>query len=372
VKVLLTGAAGFLGWHTRARLRALTNHHVMPVNRGNWSDLPRLAIGAEAVLHLAGINRAEPAVVEQGNVDLALDLASAVRRCGASPVVIFANSIHADSDTPYGAGKRQAASLLEAAARDVGGRYVDVRLPNLFGEHGQPHYNSFVATFVDCIVRGVGPEISDRPVNLMHVQEAAEVLIGCLISSAWTVAPPGTPTTVQQVYGRLRLFDGLYQVGDIPPLLTNLDVNLFNTLRAARFPDSYPIPISRRADHRGDLTELVRAHGGQGQTFLSTTRPGATRGEHFHLRKIERFVVIGGQARISLRRLFSDRVVSFDVEGEMPAVVDMPTLWAHHITNTGDRELTTIFWANELFDPDSPDTFPEPVDAPELVQAGGA
>jgi len=105
----------------------------------------------------------------------------------------------------------------------------------------------------------------------------------------------------------------------------------------------------------------VRAHGGQGQTFVSTTKPGITRGEHFHLRKIERFVVLRGEARISLRRMFADDVVSFDVTGDAPAVVDMPTMWVHNITNTGASELTTLFWTHELFDPAAPDTFPDTV-----------
>ena len=143
-----------------------------------------------------------------------------------------------------------------------------------------------------------------------------------------------------------------------------MDVDLFNTLRSARFPVGAPIPLTPRIDDRGRLVEAVRSHGGPGQSFVSTTRPGITRGEHFHLRKIERFVVIGGRARISLRRLFTDEVVSFDVTGETPVAVDMPTMWVHKIINTGDGELTTLFWSNELFDPAAPDTFPELVGGP--------
>jgi UDP-2-acetamido-2,6-beta-L-arabino-hexul-4-ose reductase len=136
---------------------------------------------------------------------------------------------------------------------------------------------------------------------------------------------------------------------------------LFNTYRAALFPNHYPIALTAHADERGRLVETVRAHGGQGQTFVSTTRPGITRGEHFHLGKVERFVVLSGRARISLRRVCTDEIVSFDVSGEAPAVVDMPTMWVHNITNIGDTELTTLFWTHSLFDPDNPDTFWEPV-----------
>jgi UDP-2-acetamido-2,6-beta-L-arabino-hexul-4-ose reductase len=369
VRILLTGAAGFLGWHTRVRLRALTDHEVVSVTRANWLELPELMDGADTVIHVAGINRGTADVLEQGNPRLAEDVVTAIRRSGARPVVVFANSIHADADTPYGLGKRRASTILGDGVRAAGSYYVDVRLPNLFGEHGRPEYNSFVATFVDCVVNDRRPDIVDRPVNLMHVQEAAGLLLDGLTGQSVNV-PAGTQSTVQGVYDRLRQFSDLYAGGDIPPLLSELDLDLFNTLRAARFPGCYPIPLVRRADHRGGLTEVVRSHGGQGQTFVSTTRPGITRGEHFHLRKVERFAVVGGRARISLRRLFDHRVVSFDVDGDAPVVVDMPTLWAHNITNTGDQELLTVFWTSELFDPERPDTFAEPVAVTELVGSG--
>jgi UDP-2-acetamido-2,6-beta-L-arabino-hexul-4-ose reductase len=134
-----------------------------------------------------------------------------------------------------------------------------------------------------------------------------------------------------------------------------------NTLRAALFPTHYPLRLPEHIDGRGRLTEVVRAHGGQGQTFVSTTKPGSTRGEHFHLSKFERFAVLIGKARISLRKLFSDEVVCFDVDSASPEVVDMPTMWAHNIRNFGDTDLTTLFWTHTLFDVDASDTYPESV-----------
>jgi UDP-2-acetamido-2,6-beta-L-arabino-hexul-4-ose reductase len=367
MKVLLTGAEGFLGWHTRVRLRAMTCHEVVPATRTNWSQLPELMAGADAVLHVAGVNRGAPEEVESENRRLAEDVVAAIRRSGARPTVVFANSIHAGTDTPYGLGKGAASTLLGTGVPEAGGRYVDVRLPNLFGEHGRPRYNSFVATFVDSVLTGDRPDIADRPVKLMHVQEAAALLLDSLTRSDVHV-PAGTQTSVQEVYDQLRRFNELYAGGDIPPLLTDLDLNLFNTLRAALFPGHYPIPLSQRADERGELVEVVRSHSGQGQTFVSTTRPGLTRGEHFHLRKVERFAVVSGRARISLRRMFDDQIVSLDVEGETPVAVDMPTLWTHNITNTGERDLLTVFWTSELFNPDDPDTFPEPVAVRDLME----
>lgn len=361
MKIVLTGAAGFLGWHTRARLRALTNHEVVAIDRAEWATLGDYVDGADAIIHVAGVNRGTDNEVERGNVDLAGDVIDAVRATGIRPRIIYANSIQTGNGTPYGTGKAAAADILAGLAGELGVHFVDIQLPNLFGEHGRPGYNSFVATFAHAVIDGKTPTIADKEVNLLHAQAAAQVFIDALETTQSVMRPEGTPTTVKSVYDAFRGFNALYTAGDIPPLLTDLDVDLFNTLRAAKFPAHYPIDLSPRSDDRGRLVEVVRAHGGQGQTFISTTKPGITRGEHFHLRKVERFVVVGGTAQISLRKLFTNEVVSFDVSGEAPAVVDMPTMWVHNITNTGEGELTTLFWTHELFDPQAPDTYPEAV-----------
>ena len=374
MKVLLTGAAGFLGWHTRARLRAMTGHEAVPVTRSTWPDLDRLVADADAVIHMAGVNRGSDGEVREGNIALAEDLAAAVRSSGARPRIVFANSVQCGNLSPYGEGKAGAAAVLAGLAAELASPAVDVRLPNLFGEHGRPRYNSFVPTFVEAVMEGRTPSIENRPIELLHVQQAAQVLIDALEGKPGVIEPRGTPTTVQAVFNKLVDFQRLYTSGDIPPLFCDLDVDLFNTLRAALFPSHYPIPLGARSDGRGSLVEIVRSHGGQGQTFVSSTRPGLTRGEHFHLRKIERFVVLAGRATIRLRRVFSPEIVTFTVSGVRPCIVDMPTLWTHNITNTGSSHLTTLFWTNELFDPDRPDTYPDSVAvAPrELIDAGAA
>ena len=361
MKILVTGGDGFLGWHTRVRLHALTDHEVVSVSRDNWADLPRLIKDVDAVIHVAGGNRGTPSQVEHGNVELAQSVAEATREAACVSRIVYANSIWAGTASPYGSGKATANFILGEAASEVGAEYVDVRLPNLFGEHGRPRYNSFVATFVDAVINDTTPEIVDRPMDLLHVQPAAQALIDGLTTSLPHLEPLGTPTSVQAVYDTLQTFSELYATADIPPLNSQFDIDLFNMLRTAMFPARYPIALTAHTDDRGRLVETVRAHGGQGQTFVSTTKPGITRGEHFHLGKVERFVVLSGQARISLRKLLTDEVISFDVTGDTPAVVDMPTMWVHNITNSGDTELTTLFWTNSLFDPEAPDTYWEPV-----------
>jgi UDP-2-acetamido-2,6-beta-L-arabino-hexul-4-ose reductase len=237
-----------------------------------------------------------------------------------------------------------------------GARFEDARLPNLFGEHGRPHYNSVIATFCRLLADGAAPRIDeDRTLDLLHATDAAAVLLG-LDKAAAPVR-----CSVRQIAGRLTEFATVYRDGQIPALVSDFDVRLFNTYRSHCFPAHYPIALPRHSDARGELVEAVKAHGGGGQTFFSTTRPGITRGQHFHLAKVERFLVVRGEAEIALRRVLHDDVVRFRVSGREPAIVDMPTMWAHSITNVGTEDLLTLFWANEVFDPASPDTYAETV-----------
>lgn len=358
MKIILTGAHGFLGWHTRVRLRALTDHQVVAVGRDDLSQLISLVDDADAIIHVAGINRDTDDAVENGNIELARTIVAALG--GRQVRIVYANSVQALVDNPYGRGKAGAARVfIEAVGADS---VVDVRLPNLFGEHGRPGYNSFVATFADAVARDQAPaQVNDKAIGLVHVQAAAQALIDGLEGPGRTVDPEPVQTSVVQVLDVLKSFRDTYRTGDIPAFRSQFDIDLFNTLRSYLFPAQYPMLLKVNADDRGRLVETVRSHGGQGQTFVSTTRPGITRGEHFHLGKIERFVVLSGTARISLRKVFTDEVIDFDVDGDAPAVIDMPTMWVHNITNTGEGELLTQFWTHSLFDPENPDTFYESV-----------
>lgn len=362
MRVVLTGATGFLGWHTRCLLHATTDHTVVAVDRTSWGRLPELVADADAIIHVAGINRADDTELHDGNIRLARDVAEAVRGAGRPVALVFANSVQVGNGSPYATGKEGAADVLRSCAAETGGTLTDVLLPNLFGEHGRPGYNSFVASFGDAVVRGDTPSIADRPISLLHAQAAAKALVDALTTPTPQVSPQGTETSVLHIWETLTRFHTTYAAGgDVPAFADQLEVDLFNTYRAALFPTGYPIALTPRSDQRGRLVETVRSHGNGGQTFVSTTVPGVTRGEHYHLTKIERFVVLSGQATIALRRMFTTDVVEFPVSGGEPALIDMPTMWVHNITNTGDTELTTLFWTDTLFDPDSPDTFPVPV-----------
>lgn len=365
-RIAITGGYGFLGWHTACRLRAIHKVDPLRLGREDFTDLDRLASileGVDGVIHIAGVNRSfSDAAVELGNIDLAQFLSKALTMVGRPLDVSFANSVHARHPSPYGRGKREAGELLGTTVRKLGGRFADLLLPNLFGEHGRPYYNSFVATFAHEVAKGNTPTISnDRDIELLHAQDAAAALIENLGTEIRT-AIPGEVLRISTVSNHFREFHTLYhEHGEVPDISTPIGRNLFNTYRAAAFPDMWPILSHVHTDSRGDLFETVRTHGSTGMAFASTTLPNQKRGEHYHLHKVERFFVLKGEAEVNLRRLLGDEIVSFRLTGDTPSFVDMPTLWVHNIRNVGDVELVTVFWTDQLLDPDNPDQYPETI-----------
>jgi UDP-2-acetamido-2,6-beta-L-arabino-hexul-4-ose reductase len=368
MRTAVTGVEGFLGRHLRVRLKAAGIHEVVPISRRTFSEpelLRAALVGVDAVVHLAGINRDTDVAVELGNLALAEELVAALDDVGAAPVLVYANSIQAGSDSPYGRGKAQAAEVLScwSGKRDV--RFVNLVLPNVFGEGGRPNYNSFVATFCQCLAEGSVPRIEiDRPVELLHAQDVARMIGESFHGpvEGGVVSVPGHHSTVGEVFTELEELSGTYATGSLPDLSSPFRLRLFNTYRSYLFPDWYPRALDEKADERGSFVEVVRAFGGQGQTSFSTTKPGVTRGNHFHLHKVERFVVVKGSARIAVRPVAGGEVRRFDVTGDEPVFIDIPTLHTHNISNTGTSELLTLFWASEIFDPADPDTYSEPVE----------
>lgn len=367
MKVVITGGHGFLGWHTACRLRALHEVNAIRLARKDLADPELLAShlqDADVVLHLAGVNRAtSDEEVESGNVHLAERLGSAIAASRSAPRVVYANSIQSGRDTPYGRGKAEASRILAMTTAEVGGSFADVLLPNLFGEHGRPRYNSFVATFCHLIASGERPIVSeDKDVPLLHAQKAAAELIAAMDGKHDVVVEPmAVPRRVSDVLAQLSSFHELYRRGEIPSLPDDYSVDLFNTYRSYTFPNQFPRFAVVHADSRGDLFETMRSHGGTGQSFVSTTKSGQTRGDHFHLTKVERFFVVRGTAEITLRRLLDDSIVRFRIDGERPGYVDMPTLWVHNIRNIGADDLVTVFWTDQLLDSEEPDQYPEQV-----------
>ena len=192
--------------------------------------------------------------------------------------------------------------------------------------------------------------------QLLHAGAAAQLAIDLVDGGVKGVLlPQGRHISVPDLMVKLEAFHLSYQAGIYPAFLDDFDVALFNTYRAATYPESWPRPVKLNSDDRGVLFEAVKGGNG-GQTFMSTTAPGVTRGNHFHLNKVERFLVVQGDAIIRIRKIFSDEIWEYRVNGDVPAAVDMPTLHTHSIENVGTEPLLTLFWTNEIFDPEVPDT----------------
>lgn len=362
-QVAMTGSPGFLGWHTRGALREQgVDAQEIPVGAGFAATSAAAALtGASRLIHLAGVNRAADDEVRDGNILFAQQVADALRRSEAPPpVVVYSNSIQAGNGTVYGEAKARAAEILATATQELGLKFVDLKLPNLFGEHGRPFYNAVTSTFCHLLAEGGEPKVeNDKELTLLHAQNAADLLIGN--TNPEDQAAFEVQETVSGLLRRLKQMARVYAAGEIPDIATAFDRDLFNTYRSYVFESQTPIRLTRHADARGSFFEIIRSHGGPGQSSFSTTVPGVTRGDHFHRRKIERFTVLAGRGSIGLRRLFTDKVFEFEVRGDEPVAVDMPTMWTHNITNTGDDVLYTSFWTNDIFNPDDPDTIAERV-----------
>lgn len=365
MKIGITGANGLLGFHMRALLHANREHDVRLATRETFASPASLGAfvdGLDGILHFAGVNRAPDAEVEVMNRLLAEQLVAALESTGSRAVLVYANSTHIARDTAYGRGKKQASVLFEHWAVQAGAKYVNLVLPHVFGEFGRPFYNSVVSTFCHQLANDQTPTIQiDGDLELVHAQQVARRCLAALMDQdAGVVRLEGCAIKVSELLVRLQALHQTYLSQIVPDLSAPLDLCLFNTLRSYMYPGLYPVELTLRSDARGTLFEAVKSHHG-GQTFLSTTHEGITRGNHYHLRKVERFLVTNGEAEICLRRLFTNDVQVFRVSGSRPCYVDMPTFHTHSIKNVGQGDLTTMFWTNEIFDPADPDTYAEPV-----------
>lgn len=370
----ITGAHGQFGWHMRCHFLPFKEDiNLKLAGRKTFAKPQNLAgfiARTDAIIHLAGVNRGSDEDVAQGNPHLArtlvsaLDAALAQGKLSPLPHIVYASSTHAENDNLYGRSKREAGEILAKWARQNGAPYSELVFPHLFGEHARPFYNSAVSTF--CHQLATGEKLSvhgDGQVELLHFQDAARQVSDILKEKrTGIIRMQGTAMSVRDLAERLTdLHESYVQKQIVPDLRDWTQMRLFNTLRAALYDNGYyPVTLKMHTDERGALTETIKSMNG-GQSFFSTTKAGITRGNHYHYHKVERFLVLRGQARISIRKLFSDEVHHFDVSGDHQQYIDMPALHTHAITNTGEEELVTLFWAHEIFDPEHPDTVFEPV-----------
>ena len=371
IKIGVTGQEGFVGTHLFNTLGLNPEKYQRVFYDISFfqddQKLEEFVSECDVIVHLAAMNRhPDPEVLYQTNISLVKQLISALEKTNSKAHVLFSSSSQEEKDNLYGRSKKEGRELLANWAQKVGGKFTGLVIPNVFGPFGAPNYNSFIATFCYKLTHGEFPEVQqDGEVNLIYVGELVQEIInkiGIGISEEVYAVPFTSTNKVTEVLTKLETFKELYfDKGEVPELKTQFDYNLFNTFRCyIDFENHYPVKFTQHTDNRGAFVELIRLGIG-GQCSFSTTVPGITRGNHFHTRKIERFAVIKGKALIQLRKIDSDKVYDFYLDGTEPAYVDMPIWYTHNITNTGNDELLTLFWINELYDPNDPDTYFETV-----------
>ena len=366
LRVLVTGAGGFLGWHLRCLLSTLKGIEQIPLDHGQFEDdetLGRAVAGCDVVAHLAGVNRGEPGAIMRENTRIARRLTEAMEARGVSPSVIFASSTHIFRGTEYGESKIRAGEELSSWAAKAGARFVNLIIPNVFGELCRPHYNSVVATFCHELTQGRKPAIlQDNEYEYIHSLDVCRHIVKSLNDGvSGDVKLRGEPMKVSALLNILEGMHEKYSANVIPSLPNEFHLRLFNTYRSYTGRER-GFRLEAKSDARGSLFEAVRALQG-GQLFYSTTRPGVVRGNHFHLTKFERFLVVSGKAVIRLRKIGEPRITEVEVDGENPMCVDIPTLHTHNIENVGVSDLYTLFWTNAFFDPENPDTYYEKVES---------
>jgi len=378
IKVGITGQSGFVGTHLYNTL-GLNSHlfELIPFDDAyfqNYEVLQNFVSKCDVIIHLAAMNRHnDPEVIYNTNIGLVKQLIDACESTNSTPHILFSSSTQEERDSLYGKSKKEGRELLEQWANKNKAKFTGFIIPNVFGPFGHPYYNSVVATFCHQLSHHEQPKINiDGEIKLIYVNELIRVIIDHIEkvileknekARIEIVQIPFTSTIkVSQLLEKLNSYKTQYSEQGIIPCLDNeFEKNLFNTFLCYIDHSSFfPYMLKLNTDKRGSFVETIKLNSG-GQISFSTTKSGITRGNHYHTRKAERFAVIKGKARIELRKIGTDKVYTFGLDGNQPSFVDMPIWFTHNITNIGNTDLYTLFWINEPYNADDPDTWQENV-----------
>jgi UDP-2-acetamido-2,6-beta-L-arabino-hexul-4-ose reductase len=371
IKIGITGQAGFVGTYLYNTLDLYPDEFQrIDFRKEYFADSTKLNDFVEqcdVIVHLAAMNRHnDPQVIYDTNIGLVQKLINALEVTGSKAHVLFSSSTQEERDNLYGKSKKEGRELMVDWAKISGGKFTGMIIPNVFGPFGHPNYNSVVATFCHKLSHNDTPTIEvDGDMKLIYVGELVSGILSEIRSGeskSEIVIPHTSESKVSQLLSLLESYKRQYQDNGIIPTTNNtFELNLFNTFRCYMdIANHFPVKFVEHTDPRGSFVEIIRLGIG-GQVSFSTTVPGITRGNHYHIRKIERFAVIKGKALIQLRRIGTDEVLDFYLDGNEPAYVDMPIWYTHNIKNIGDEILYTNFWINEFYDPNDPDTYFENV-----------
>jgi UDP-2-acetamido-2,6-beta-L-arabino-hexul-4-ose reductase len=363
MKVLVTGAGGFIARNLMVHLHERVDIEILTFARGDpITALAERVAPADFVFHLAGVNRPEnEQEFEQGNADLTRELCDAVRASGRKVPIVFASSIQAAQDNPYGRSKNMAEETLRELSAATGSPTFIYRLPNVFGKWCRPNYNSAVATFCHNIARGLPIRIDDpdASIKLVYVDDVAkafmDVMNGKSGSGGYLEAEPVYQITVGELARQLRAFKASRESLVIERVGSGLTRALYSTYITYLDPERFAYPLVRHEDPRGVFVEVLKTQD-SGQFSYFTAHPGITRGGHYHHTKTEKFLVIKGKARFKFRHIDTGATHEYCTSAEKPEVVETIPGWSHDITNIGDGEMIVMLWANEIFDRQKPDT----------------
>lgn len=363
-KIMITGAYGFLGKNLVAELRNQGFENLMLVGSGTSNgELEKNCREAEFIYHLAGINRPKNSKeFKIGNTDFTVKISEYLKKYENSAPIVFSSSIQASLDNPYGKSKRNAEEALIRLKKENGNNVSIYRLPNLFGKWSKPNYNSVVATFCYNISRNLEVVVNDSTatITLSYVDDVVNEFIQRLTASPEEKEYYEIQKNYSTTVGELKyLIDGFYKSRKnltLPNVSSEFEKKLYSTYLSYLPKDEFSYPLKMNSDERGSFTEFVRTED-RGQFSVNISKPGITKGNHWHHTKVEKFLVVQGTGVIRLRDLNSEEILEYHVSGKELEVVDIPAGYTHNIENTGEENMVTLMWVNEPFDPDNPDTY---------------
>ncbi len=375
MKVLVTGAKGFVGKNLVETLKNIRDGK--DKTRGIDSDieilefdidtpkekLSEFARECDFVFHLAGVNRPEKEEeFMAGNFGFSSELLSALESAENKAPVLVTSSIQAELDNPYGRSKKAGEDLIFEYGEKNGIEVFVYRLPNVFGKWCRPNYNSAVATFCHNIANGLEITVNDRNhmMTLVYVDDVVDELIRALSGSAnkegrFSKVPVEHKITLGEIADLLYSFKDSRKTKFIPDM-TGFSKKLYSTYLSYLPENEFSYPAKMNCDDRGSFTELFKTIG-SGQVSVNISKPGITKGNHWHHTKNEKFVVVSGRGVIRFRKPDDGQIIEYYVSGDKIEIVDIPTGYTHNIENLGDTDMVTVMWCNECFDPDKPDTY---------------
>ncbi len=364
MKVVVTGAGGFIGKNLCATLDRIDGLDVKRVFSSTPKDeYSKWVKEAEIIYHLAGVNRPkDPSEFVTSNTNFTREILEYATEGGIVPTVVISSTTQAVKDNDYGKSKRAAEEHIEeyVSKNKINGAIY--RLPGVFGKWSRPNYNSVVSTFCYNKANELPLEVRDQSfaLPLVYIDDVVQSFLSHLNSRfrglGYFEVNPVFQTTLGELADIISSFPKLRTSLRAPKVGKALEKYLYSTYLSYLPKDKFSYPLELKKDNRGDLFEWIKSED-FGQIFVSTTKPGITRGNHFHHTKTEKFLVIRGEAEIEFRQIDSNQIITYKVNGSEPTVVDIPTGYTHNITNTGETELITLFWANEIFNIERPDTY---------------